>query len=241
MKTTEKTKIILYGLPFAGGNSLSFRGLQAHLVDTIQMKAIDLPGHGKRVRETLLTHLETIVDDIFSQIQPELDKHPYAIYGHSLGAALGHLLIRRIVNQNLSTPMHFFVSGRRAPSVKQTTPFRHCLPKAEFISMLRKLGGSPPELLEHDELIDFFEPILRADFQALETHEYHQTHPFNIPLTILHGMNDKEVSYHDLLPWQQETTQPISIKQFSGDHFFIFQHFFQIGQLFSQILPKKVI
>ncbi|MCK5524983.1 MAG: hypothetical protein KAI83_17790 [Thiomargarita sp.] len=81
------------------------------------------------------------------------------------------------------------------------------------------LGGLPPEILEHTELMDFFEPIVRADFKALETYIYQSASPFDIPITILHGLADKEVAYQDLLPWQQESCQPIAIKTFSGGTF----------------------
>jgi len=115
---------------------------------------------------------------------------------------------------------------------------RYKLPKAEFINCVKSLGGIPREILEEPELIDFIEPILRYDFQALETYVYHRAAPFDIPITILHGLSDIEAAYQDLLAWQQETRQPIEIKRFQGGHFFIFDHLAELGQLFNQILIR---
>jgi surfactin synthase thioesterase subunit len=233
----NKDKITLYCLPFAGGNAISYRDFQANVAAPIHITPIELPGRGKRIREPLLTDAQAIVEDVFQQIQHELKSgQPYGIFGHSMGALLGYLLTKRILSAELPAPLHLFFSGRRAPSVKDKRPNRHGLPKTEFINYIHELGGLPREILDNAELVDFFEPILRADFEAIETYVYSPTFPFNIPMTILHGLEDDEVTYAELQPWQLETRQSISIKPFSGGHFFIFDHLPQIGHFFSKTL-----
>lgn len=234
--TTSVQKTLLYCLPFAGGNALSYRDFQLYVDKTVHVKPLELPGRGKRIREPVVTDLEILTADLLRQIQDELGKSRYAIYGHSMGALLGYLLTKLILKCGKPSPVHLIVSGRRAPVVTDAKPPKHLLAKESFLNVLKELGGCPPELLAHEELMDFFEPILRADFQAVETYTYRQTTAFNIPITILHGLNDEEVNYVELLPWQQETLQPITIKQFSGGHFFIYEHLPPIGQLLSRIL-----
>ncbi|OAD23667.1 Microcystin synthetase associated thioesterase, partial [Candidatus Thiomargarita nelsonii] len=117
-----------------------------------------------------------------------------------MGSILGYLLTKRILNAGKPAPLHLFVSGRKAPSVVDDDPPKHQLPKQKFINHINVLGGLPPEILEHTELMDFFEPILRADFQAIETYIYQPASPFDIPITILQGLADKEVTYQNLLP-----------------------------------------
>jgi surfactin synthase thioesterase subunit len=237
MIKTDKQKITLYCLPFAGGHAHSYRDFQAHMADFIFVKALDLPGRGRRLREPLLIDIEAMADDVFHRIQADIDGKPYAIYGHSMGALLGNILTKRILSTNLSAPLHLFFSGREASSICEDSP-KHNLSEKAFIAHLHEMGGFPSEILTNTALMEFFEPILRADFKASETYIYKAVPPFDIPITLLHGMNDKEYPYADLFPWQQETRQPISIKQFPGDHFFIFEHLFQIGQLISKTLAK---
>jgi surfactin synthase thioesterase subunit len=233
---SQSSKIILYALPFAGGNAISYRAFHAYIPDFILFKPLDFPGRGKRAREPLFTELNAIVEDLFTQIQEEIKTQTYAIYGHSMGAQLGYSLTRRILHTGLPAPRHLFFSGRRGPSVANKKPPKHQLPKAEFFSHLRDLGGCPREILEDTMLMDFFEPILRADFKVLETHIHQPVPPFDIPMTILGGLKDDEVTYEDLQAWQCETSQLIKIKQFPGDHFFIFDHSPQLCQLFAQTL-----
>ena len=191
----------LYGLPFAGGNGYSYRDFQTSLDHSIELITLELPGHGRKIQQTLLTNAEQAIDVIFDEIKASLDEKPYAIYGHSMGALLTYLLAKKIIVSNHRHPLHLFISGRKAPSSPKPTILKHQLPKQAFINYLKKLGGVPKEVLASPELLDFFEPILRADFELIECYQYQKmSHPFEIPLTVLYGTEDlsvKQNHYHD--------------------------------------------
>ena len=105
--------------------------------------------------------------------------------------------------------------------------------------MLRELGGCPKEVLEDEELVDFFVPIIRADLQVNDTYEYEEPQPFSIPLTAMRG-EDEETTYEKLLEWQKETVERISIIEFPGDHFFILDHLSEIGRIISRELARFI-
>lgn len=233
----RKPKITLYCLPFAGGNSYSYRNFPAHVDNAIKMKPLELPGRMRRIKEPLLTDAEAIADDVFAQVLQDDLTQPYAIYGHSMGGLLGYLLTKRLLQNNCQAPKHLFFSGRNAPSFVMEEPKKSQLPTKEFIAMLKEFGGAPQEVLEDPQLMDFFEPILRTDFQAIENYKYQpMSKAFDIPITLLFATHDREITEAGILAWQQETTQPLNLKKFEGGHFFIFDAFPQIGQIFYQTL-----
>lgn len=233
---TKTKKIILYCLPFAGGNSYLYRSFKKHFYDFIEMIPIELPGRGRRSHEPLSTHLETLAEDVSHQIQ-QRGKYPlYAIFGHSMGASLSYLTSHQLLLKNFPLPQHLFLSGRQAPSVlKQENP-RYNLPKKEFFMMLNKLEGCPKELLKNETLINLFEPILRVDFKAVETWNDQDLPPLDIPMTILLGTDDKEMNEAEALAWRKETLHPMTIKRFLGGHFFIFDHIPKVCQSISETL-----
>lgn len=231
-------QITLYCLPFAGGNSYSYRIFKKHLPEFINLKPIELPGRGKRIKEPLLTNLDLMTEDVLRTLQDDGLTQPYAIFGHSMGAYLGYLVTQRLTQANLPLPLHLIVSGHHAPSVP-TTEFKYQLSKSQFVAKLRELEGCPPEILEHAELIDFFEPLLRADFQAVETWSYRPQSPLTLPLTVLRGIQDQEANYTEVLAWQRECVQPLVLKEFPGGHFFIFEQVQEVCQLISQILTAN--
>jgi surfactin synthase thioesterase subunit len=232
-------KIRLFCLPFAGGNSYSYRKFQEHLADFINMIAIDLPGHGKYIRQPLLTHLEDMAAYIFQQINQKLTE-PYAIYGHSMGTLLGYLVSKHIVQAKLMPPIHLFFSGHQGPPVSSKEGNWYALPKEQFITKVMAYGGIPKEIAAEKELMDLFVPIMRADFQAIANYHYKKAAPLEIPITIMFG-SDEDITYDEALTWQEVTNHPVSIHQFSGGHFFIFDHLPEICSLISQTLEKAIL
>ena len=141
------------------------------------MVSFDLPGRGERMRETLLTDMHEMAEDIFRQIKP-LISSPYAIYGHSMGSMLGYLLTHKIKQTGLLLPRHLFFSGGRAPSYPPFKKKAH-LPQKEFWEAIRDYGGLQEEIFDYPELLAFFEPILRHDLQAVEGFHVQETKPLN--------------------------------------------------------------
>ena len=233
-------KIILYALPYAGGHSLVYRNLQPLLKSRIILQSLDPPGHGRRSREPLMTDLDNIADDLFAQIKAKLSDQPYAIFGHSMGALLAYLLTIRITTAGLPLPKHLFCSGRGAPSALaaelMTPPPKHTLAKDKFWAYIDSLGGIPPELKVHRELMDYFEPVLRADIQALECYQYRPpAQPLRLPLTVFYGLDDSEISLNTLLPWHQESQTSVTFCPLHGSHFGIFE---QLPALAQRILQE---
>ena len=228
--------IILYCLPFAGGDSRSYRNLQQHLAPHILLKSPELRGRNSRINEAPLTNIHPIAADIFQQLQLTVGSRRYALYGHSMGALLVYLVTQFILKQDFPPPTHLWVSGLPAPSIPRPLPHKYRLTKSEFINYIKDLGGLPEELLAYPDIVDFFEPILRADVQAVETYHYQVKPPFDLPLTIFDGEQDKNTTEAGLLAWQQETTQPITRYEYQGGHFFINKHLAEIGRLISNTL-----
>lgn len=237
LTTAASRKINLFCLPFAGGSFYSYRGLNRYTADFVNLIPIELPGHGKRMREPLLTDAVEMVEDIYRRIRDDL-KQPYAFYGHSLGALLSYLLVRKIAAENLPDPVHLFVSGRQGPSVEDNHKNTHLLPRHAFYQKVAEYGGTPEKVLEENDLMELMEPILRADFQAVATYRHQNAIRLSTPITVMIGRKET-VTYEDAMKWQEVTDRKISLRQFSGGHFFIFDHLPEIGTIVSSVLEKS--
>lgn len=226
--------INLFCLPYAGASVYSYRNIKNLLAGKIGVIPIELPGRGNRISEPLLKDIHAMADDIFLQMENRLNT-PYAIYGHSIGAILGYLLVKRIIHEKLPQPLHLFFTGHGGPSVREKIPHIHSLPKKEFIEKLMEYEGSPREVLHDNDAMEFFEPMLRADFKAIETYAYEKGDPFDVPITVMTGTHEK-ISDEEIAKWQDETLQKISTRRFPGGHFFIFQHLPEICRIIQQTL-----
>lgn len=231
---TERTRGSVFCLPFAGGGAYSYRDFRRHAGRGARIVALDLPGRGRRFAEPLLGSLPDMAEDTFAQLRDRLDP-PYAIFGHSLGAWVGYLLVKRILRERLPRPARLFVSGRGGPSVPGGEAGRHRLPREAFLEVVRRFAGTTQDVLANREVMDLFEPVLRADFRALDTYVHARSEPVDVPITVLRGSEDS-VSRADALRWQEETTQPIVYRECPGGHFFIFPHAASIVQMLFETL-----
>jgi len=219
-KRNSRAKLKLFCFPYAGGNSQTYRAWPFKLPDTVDVYMVNLPGRGTRLRETPITRLTPLVNEITEAILPELDK-PFAFFGHSMGALISFELVHQLRKQNQASPAHLIVSGRGAPHIPRTEPQIHDLPEKEFIEELRRLNGTPAEALEHPELMQLMLPILRADFAICETYTYEDRPLLDCPITALGGLDDSDVTREELAAWCERTTGSFSMRMFPGDHFYL--------------------
>jgi medium-chain acyl-[acyl-carrier-protein] hydrolase len=212
----------LFCFPYAGGNANLFRTWSSGLPDSTEVCAIQLPGRGDRLSDPLLTTISDVIAALVPDLLPYLDR-PYAFFGHSMGALLAFELARYLQGRSLThSPLqHLIVSGRRAPTIGDRHPTLHTLPDAEFLDELRKLNGTSPEVLAHEELMQFFLPILRADFSICGTYVYQEAPPLSCPITVLGGEGDRSEPPELLTDWKLQTQQACSMHLLTGDHFFI--------------------
>ncbi len=230
-------KVQLFALPFAGGSKYSYNSFKNKFPGFIDFIPLELPGRGERMVEPLIDSMEAMTNDVFEQIKDRLDK-PYAFYGHSMGTLLAYLLTHKIKSMGLPTPLHLIVTGCGGPSSEEKEKERHKLSKSDFKKKLNEYGGSPKEILDNDDLFEFFEPIIRNDFKAVETYEYKKTEPLSTPITVMVGLSEK-VTEEETKLWEIETTEHVSIRKFPGGHFFIYDHIHDLVKIISRCIHES--
>jgi medium-chain acyl-[acyl-carrier-protein] hydrolase len=219
-KPNPQAHLRLFCFPYAGGSSVIFRPWTNSLPSTVEVCAIEIPGRGRQMKLSPFSKIELLVDAIASNIHLYLDK-PFAFFGHSMGGLVSFELARLLRKKYGITPVHLFISGRRAPQVSNSDTPIHNLPEPAFIDELRHLNGTAPEVLENPELMQLFLPILQADFAVLETYIYTSEAPLECPITVFGGLQDSRIHFDELQAWQEQTKANFNLHMFPGDHFFL--------------------
>ncbi|MDJ0732590.1 MAG: thioesterase II family protein [Nostocaceae cyanobacterium] len=219
-KANPQADLRLFCFPYAGGSSIIFRRWLDKVPGNIEICPIELPGRGTKIKLAPLNKLELIVEALALQIQPYLDK-PFAFFGHSMGGLISFELVRLLRKKYSMMPNHLFISARCAPQIPNSEPPIHALPESDFIAELRRYNGTPEAVLENQELMQLFMPILRADFAVLESYIYHPAPPLECPISVFGALEDHKVSVEKLEAWREQTNSYFSLDMLSGDHFFI--------------------
>jgi len=151
---------------------------------------------------------------------------PFSFFGHSMGALICFEVARTLAQQRLPQPQWVFVSGSVPPHRLQPESL-HTLPTQDFIEIVsRRYSGFPPAVLENQQLLELFTPILRADFELIERYRYMESPPLVQKIAAFGGRRDDLVSALELEHWRDLTARSESfrIKLFDGGHFFLNGH-----------------
>lgn len=226
----------LFCFPYAGGGSSIFRSWLKTLPNFIELCVAQLPGRESRIREQPYDRLATMVEALGEAIEPHLT-NTFAFFGHSMGAMISLELARTVRRKWQLEPNHLFVSGRRAPQMPRTREMTYNLPEPEFIDELRRLSGTPPEVLANPELMQLMLPLLRADFSVCQTYEYEPEPPLTCPITVFGGLED-ETTREELEGWREQTSGACTIRMAPGNHFFLHSAQPQILRIVEQQLRQ---
>ena len=205
---------------YAGGAASIYRDWGNKLPSSIEVHAFQFPGHGHRLSEPLFNRVQPLVESTAQALMPYLEGS-FAFFGHSMGAIISFELAHLLRRENRPGPSHLFLSGRPCPHLTEKEPPTYDLPEPEFIEELRRMQGTPNEVLEHPELMAVLSPILRADLEICQTYEYEPRPPLDCPITAFGGLQDEEVSREQLEGWREYTTSSFAVRMFPGNHFFL--------------------
>lgn len=226
INSISNTKAKLICFPFAGGSVSAFRKWKNEISKFVELCLVQLPGRENRINEEPIRRLSTLVIQLADELEPIIkDNNEYFFFGHSMGALISYELTREIQKRGWQMPKKLFISGKNAPHIKRSSKNSpvYNLPKDEFIDKIRGMNGTPEEVLQNTEIMEVYLPILRADFEIVDTFEYKKGYILDCPIVAFCGMDDPLTKPSDVELWRELTNGDFTTHYFLGDHFFILQ------------------
>lgn len=209
--------------PSAGSEPTLFRDLP--IIDAPINKCVaQLPGKGSRRNECLLTNIDDIVDDLFTQIG-ELPDLPLVFWGHSMGAWVAYRLAEKMKQAGHHMPVHIVISASLPMTLKREPPFVHTMSTYELAVELKCLGGTPDVIIKDFEFLEVFKPSIQADFKAFETYQHNFIKPLDIPFSLWIAHDDPRIPMNVASQWNRLFVEEPNRSIFGGGHMFILQDF----------------
>lgn len=234
----QQAGLRLFCFPYAAGGASIFRTWQDGLPQEIEVCPIQPPGRENRLSEERFLRVPPLAEAVADAIRPLTDV-PFAFFGHSLGAVVAYETALRLRETGGPAPLMMIVSARRAPGVPPRDEPTYSLPPDEFRAKLEELEGTPKAVLEHPELMELMEPLLRADFELNDTYEPSGKEPLECPVTAFGGLEDPDVDREHLEPWEKITRGAFRLRMFAGGHFFIHeQQPTVIASVAQELMPR---
>lgn len=233
-KKSPAARVRLFCFHHSGGGASGYYPWAAHLSPYIEMIAIQLPGRENRFTEPLNNNLKYIISELSKNFSIYKDK-PFFVFGHSLGALMSFEFVKSIQQLYSVFPRHMIISGTKAPHL----PFRmkHLSQLDDNIlkEELKIYNGIDEHILNNNELMNLFLPIIKSDFSICENYNFSASKPFPYDILALSGTEDQTVSQKEILAWGKYTEGKFKHISFPGKHFFIKDHQKKILEIINKI------
>ena len=90
-------------------------------------------------------------------------------------------------------------------------------PEDRFRDKLKRMEGTPDEVLQNEDLMAVLGPTLRADFQLIHEYEYLENKELDVPITVFGGIKTKHQKIARLEGWKQRTSKEFVLTMVPGD------------------------
>jgi len=233
-KKNHHATIRLFCFHHSGGSASGYYPWIDHLSPHIEMITIQLPGRENRFGEPLNNNLKDIVAELSKRFVDYKDK-PFILFGHSLGALMSFEFAKSIKQLYSIFPSHMIISATKAPHLPFRMKHLSQLDNQALKEHLKIYNGIDERILEDDELLDLFLPIIKSDFSICESYHFLESKPFPCDILALSGDQDETVTPEEILAWKKYTEGKFEHLSFPGKHFFIKDHQKKILEIINQI------
>ncbi|HET9896840.1 MAG TPA: alpha/beta fold hydrolase [Streptosporangiaceae bacterium] len=221
--TRPDATINLVCMPHAGGSASFYRIWGDILPVQIETHLVQYPGREERLAEPCLRVMAELADAVAEAIVP-LFARPVVLFGHSLGASLAYEVTLRSELVGLR-PRLLIASGSLPPHRRPRKTF-HLVSDAALVAELRREAATSEEMLGSSEFLEILLPMVRTDYELIET--YHPASPalVHTPLAVFHGSADPEVTDPQVRAWSEVTSSGrlACHRVFDGGHFYLRDH-----------------
>ncbi|WGH74228.1 alpha/beta fold hydrolase [Tenacibaculum tangerinum] len=216
--------------PYAGATSAVMYPIANKMDSNVEVLIVDLPGRGKCIKEPLVDTIDTITENLVEELS-QLPELPTYFFGYSLGTLIAYELALALKGKNIKQLV--LAAGSAPHDIQKRKPLYN-LEKEDFWNQVKEYGGLPKEILNEPELLDFIEPILRADFKVIDCYNYKPQKILNIPIIAIAGSNDFVCPPKYVENWKMYTTNEFNYFEFDGGHFFMNNNMNELHKLMKE-------
>jgi len=160
------------------------------------------------------------LEELAADVIPLLDC-PFVLFGHSFGAIVALDLAHEILARTGLEPLALVVSGSGPPgsAAVRGVPL-HLRSDRELIAELRLMGGTLSDVLESEDLMALFLPLVRVDSEMLALRSPGPR--LNLKCTVLSvaGTDDANITDAAMNKWRRVTNGAFEARRFPGGHFY---------------------
>ena len=215
----------------AGSSAALFAGWAEQLRElsggSIELVAIDLPGHGsRRAQEAAAAALPELLASVLADVAPRVaGGAPYALFGYSMGALVAYEVAAALTARG-TPPRHLFVASQASPRAI-TAAVDPTADDATLAAALADLGWLPAELAAGGpDVWAVVLPLYRADLELEAAYDWEGMRRASVQtlacaVSVFAGDDDGELHREgEIEGWAEVTTGAHELRRMAGGHLF---------------------
>ncbi|HNZ98843.1 alpha/beta fold hydrolase [Ruminococcus sp.] len=227
--------VLVFCFHHAGGTASGYRKWQELNDDALEFVPVELPGKGCRMDEGYIADMQALTEMAAEAVERFAEGRRFVFYGHSMGSAVAFRTAYELEKYHSCKPEVLIVSGRHSPCIHMTDRYTTDMDDEALINELTVMGGTPKEILENRELMEYLIPHIKNDYRLNESFTY-SGETVSIPIFAYAGTMDADATYDMMDEWEKVTSCGLKKREFEGNHFFLFD----LGRPYVSMLKKRI-
>lgn len=229
----------LFCFTYAGGTAAFYNDIEKICKGIIFVK-LEYPGHGTRRKEALCEEFRELARDLLEQIKTSYSGGEYCLMGYSMGSIALFETLQLILEENiLPVPKHIFLAAH-AP-MKMTIIEQ--LSEQELSAYVKKrtieFGGIPKALQGNKPFWRTYLPLYETDYMMISKYDFDEL-AFTTDVAVTIFYSDSDTPKADMEKWKKYFRGEFEMIEYSGTHFFIYEHLEEMAEIVMKYATKDV-
>ncbi|MCI9435813.1 MAG: thioesterase [Lachnospiraceae bacterium] len=226
----------LFCFTYAGGTAAFFNQLEAACAGKIDFVKLEYPGHGLRRKENLCDAFQDLVADSYVQLRENYLGGDYALLGYSMGSIAALESLRYLMGKGeLPCPRYVFMAAHEP---RMMLSLNECSSENmdEYVKNRTILfGGVPEQLLDNECFWRIYLPLYKADYLMMSRYDFDKL-AFSTEIPAMFFYSEQDTPRAAMEPWKKYFTGSCEFVAYSGNHFFIREHYREMAALIRERL-----
>jgi medium-chain acyl-[acyl-carrier-protein] hydrolase len=236
-KQNPQAAATVYGIAHSGGGAAPWRRVSAATDEVIEVRGIRLAGRESRIDTPPYPSVAEAAVDVAQAICEDARRsgRPIFLAGSCSGAVIARVAAEHLTD--VFRPLGLLAIRQHAPSTPPPAgrPDLCAMDSSALLAWVREQRLMAPELLQDDQVFQYFEPALRADLDITESY-LHAGPPLACPVFLSNvpgGVTARS-------QWARETTAEVKLVRSPRSGDFLIDHPARLARELSMLVAASL-
>lgn len=206
--------------PHAGAGASLYASWGKIIPDDYSYYPVLYPMRENRRNEEVPSTIQELAKNIAEENIDLFKSKPSVFFGHCFGALVAYEVSLILKKENCS-PVLIVAASSESPRKSDMEISLKNSSIEKIADLFIDIGYMPESSRNNKIYLDFFMPVLKADYTLVEDYIPDLSEKCECPILAVYGNEDEKTRADEVRKWADFTESSFSEKEYSGGHFFV--------------------